>query len=78
MAEAGRYGTVHVDGIPDDEPIFILRGQDMLTATGIRGYVSNCRLAGVKDTSYLERTLNRADEISDWQDANRDRVKLPN
>jgi hypothetical protein len=38
MAVSGKYGTVSIASIPDDEPIFILRAQDELADTAIGIY----------------------------------------
>lgn len=32
MARAGKYGNVEIPGIPDDEPVYILRAQDSCAA----------------------------------------------
>jgi hypothetical protein len=38
MAVSGKYGTVSISNIPDDEPVFILRAQDQLANTAIDIY----------------------------------------
>ena len=38
MAVSGKYGKVDIPGIAADEPVFILRAQDVLAATVVRMY----------------------------------------
>lgn len=41
MALDSKYGQVTVPGIPDDEPIFILRAQDATAISTIEDYIRN-------------------------------------
>jgi len=38
MALSGKYGKVDISGIAGDEPVFILRAQDMFAAAAIEMY----------------------------------------
>lgn len=38
MAIENKYGDIEVPGIPDDEPIFIFRAQDIFAGMILRGY----------------------------------------
>lgn len=38
MADAGKYGKVKIDGVPDDEPVFVLRAKDDQALDTIRVY----------------------------------------
>jgi hypothetical protein len=38
MAISGKYGKIDIPGIRDDEPVFILRAQDVLAAGTIEIY----------------------------------------
>ena len=38
MALSGKYGKLNISGIADDEPVFILRAQDVLAATAVKMY----------------------------------------
>jgi len=38
MAISGKYGKLDIPKIASDEPVFILRGQDLLAATAIQMY----------------------------------------
>ena len=49
MAIEGKYGKVDVPGIPDDEPIFILRAQDSLADKAMWSYMFLCTAAGSPD-----------------------------
>jgi hypothetical protein len=48
MAEAGKYGRVKTERkeIPEDEPVFLLRGQDKLASDAVRMYAALRRAAG--------------------------------
>lgn len=63
--------------IPEDEPIFILRAQDVATVSTIHAYAMYAKEAGVEDDAWLEHVRNDAAEFSKWQADNADRVKLP-
>ncbi len=45
--------------IPDDEPVFLLRGQDPLAADTVRGYAQYCEDAGLE---------HMAQVCNDWAD----------
>lgn len=38
MALAGKYGKLNIPKIPDNEPVFVLRAQDVLAVTAIKMY----------------------------------------
>jgi hypothetical protein len=38
MALSGKYGKLDIPKIGADEPVFILRGQDLLAATAVKMY----------------------------------------
>jgi hypothetical protein len=38
MAVSGKYGKVNISGIAADEPVFILRAQDILAGAAIQLY----------------------------------------
>jgi len=46
MAIENKYGDIDVPGIPDNEPIFIFRAQDIFAGLILRDYQSMRRSAG--------------------------------
>lgn len=64
-------------GIPEDEPIFILRGQDVIAPDAIRAYARKCKLMGFVSQRFTSQVEVCADEMASWQGANRERVKTP-
>ena len=70
-------------GIPEDEPIFILRAQDILYAPTLSAYEA-LYLAACVNTSMADNQWNFADGIDEaaengrhWQRENEERVKIP-
>jgi hypothetical protein len=63
-------------GIPEDEPIFVLRAQDKLSTRIVARYRNDAATADlpVEFIDDLDTTLN---SFSDWQTENADKVKLP-
>jgi hypothetical protein len=59
--------------IPNDEPVFLLRGQDMLAPKILDAYACAAFLAGCFDIA--QRVRAQANAMRDWQEAG-DR-KLP-
>lgn len=80
-------------GIPEDEPIFILRAQDRFAPQTVEGYaqdVFTCqrkrfqfeeddvsKAQFLKARAWRQRVDAAADEMYDWQQENEDRVKIP-
>jgi len=71
-------------GIPQEEPIFILRAQDALSVPTIQRYANFA--AAVEATvdrpePFSQEWLNNKDKViedfASWQHANPDKVKLP-
>lgn len=62
--------------IEDDEPVFILRGQDGLAIAGIRGYLTKLSEANA-DQSHIESVSDELQKWEGWQAANPDRIKMP-
>ncbi len=63
-------------GIPEDEPIFILRAQDDSACPMLDEYIQfNVRPGN--DPSWLDNMRQTANEFNDWQVKNSDKVKQP-
>lgn len=83
-----KYGQIIAEfkEIPEDEPLFLIRGQDALSVQAVEAYASLARAAasGKSDAAAAQKLHDVADEcqnvaaaISVWQSAHPDRVKLP-
>lgn len=74
MAIDSKYGQVSIPGIPDDEPIFVLRGQDLATPQTINNYADNA-IGNGSPPEHAESARRRSSEIREWQQENADQVK---
>ena len=64
--------------IPDDEPVFLFRGQDLLAAPVILAYAAALKRAG-GDQAIVESTIQQANKMIDWQrDYHSQLPSLPN
>lgn len=59
-----------------NEPLFIIRGQDICAPTIIELYMDLAREKGVEPAFSL-KVLNRAREFRDWQQAHNEVLKIP-
>jgi len=57
MALSGKYGKLDIPKIAADEPVFILRGQDLLAATAIQMYQLLARSHGRALAGDLDREV---------------------
>jgi hypothetical protein len=73
-----KYGKVLTErgDIAEDEPLFIIRGQDAAAVPAIRAYALKASYAGASD-EFVQQVEQQAEAISQWQKANPDRVKVP-
>ena len=78
MAYDEKYGKITAEkkDLPDDEPVFLIRGQDAAAPSAISGYAAEAKAEGASD-KHVERALARAREIRQWQDEHPARVKVP-
>ncbi|MFO8011558.1 MAG: hypothetical protein R6U89_12260 [Dehalococcoidia bacterium] len=61
MAVSGKYGKIDIPKVGDDEPVFILRAQDMLAEPAIEMY----KILAASHQRKLANTLRQ--EISTFQ-----------
>lgn len=61
---------------PPDEPLFLLRGQDVTTPEVIRAYVVAAARAGAS-VEHREAAAAAGRLVAGWQYGNADRVKVP-
>jgi hypothetical protein len=59
--------------IPEDEPVLLIRGQDVLAPMIARTWADGFRLVG-GDPEVVQAMRNYADHIERWQDENRAKV----
>lgn len=53
--------------IPDDEPVFLLRGQDVLAAAIVRAYANSAALAGSHEIARV--SMEWADNMDAWRES---------
>lgn len=51
--------------IPEDEPVFLLRGQDAFAPTVVRAWAKMAEEAGLHEIAKM--VYNGADEMDEWQ-----------
>ncbi len=60
MAKDAKYGDIAIDGIADDEPIFVLRARDVFAGALLTQYQELRRSAGDEiGAEALQLTINR-------------------
>lgn len=68
-------------GIPEDEPIFILRAQDKFTPKTLELYLDLERLDSIENTDALPAWRSEVNSVLQdcfiWQNKNREKVKRP-
>ncbi|MCK9435723.1 MAG: hypothetical protein M0Q12_00780 [Synergistaceae bacterium] len=52
--------------IPDDEPVFLIRGQDIVAPEVVRQWAFRARKAGAKEL-IVEAALQQAEAMERWQ-----------
>jgi hypothetical protein len=65
MAVDRKYGQVHVPGIPSDEPVFILRGQDAAAAGAILFYAVEAQRVGAAP-NHVKDIFNSYEAVAAW------------
>lgn len=72
-----KYGRISTElkELPDDEPLFLFRGQDALAPSVISNYAMLLQAAGLSDQAV--KAHEAALEMRRWQERNRGRVKYP-
>ena len=75
MANALKYGQIEIPNIPEDEPVFVLRAQDILSLPTIAEYRKMCMGAGCERT-HLAAVDDVHAAIREWQNGD-NRIKVP-
>ena len=63
-------------GIPDDEPIFILRAQDEAALNTLKSYEVYAHDVGASKT-FLDGVVECSNNFASWKSENKDSVKVP-
>lgn len=71
----GRVTTEYGD-IPEDEPVVVFRGHDPALVPMLDAYLTLCAGLGSPER-HLNIIQNSREEIRVWQQANPDRMKVP-
>ncbi len=58
MAVSTKYGKINIPHIGDDEPVFILRAQDMLAEKSIENYKSMAAKRGSKIVETIDKEID--------------------
>lgn len=62
--------------IPADEPVFLLRGQDVAAPAAILAWVDEARAQGA-DPDIIDKALGQADAMIKYQDRDGGKWKVP-
>lgn len=65
MAIDRKYGVVNLPGVPADEPVFILRGQDAAAAGAILFYAVEAQRIG-SAPSHVKRIFESYEAVAAW------------
>lgn len=79
MAKDNKYGDVVLEhgNISEDEPIFVFRARDIHLPDVLDLYHTICKNSGSPER-HLELINESMQQIMDWQNANPDKVRIPN
>lgn len=69
MSSTKKEGVSSLERAGEDEPVFVLRAQDMLAPELVREWVFRARINGVPKEK-VEEARGIADAMEDWQVAN--------
>jgi len=76
MAIDLKYGKFDIEGIGENEPIFILRGRDLASTVAILAYYEICAIAG-SPKSHLENIMVNVEYFNKWQAENESAMQIP-
>ena len=65
MAIDQKYGDVNIPGVPKDEPVFILRGQDAASAETILFYAVIAQRVGAAP-NHIRHILKSYEAVAAW------------
>ena len=78
MATSSKYGQVTLEqgGVPDDEPVFVVRAKDATAVELLSYYWLLCQQYGASQAQ-LDAIRAESQRLMAWQRAHRDEVKVP-
>lgn len=76
MAIDNKYGQISIPGVPDDEPVFVIRAQDETAIDTLGDYQDNAERAGASQ-QFVDGVADVIAGFRVWQDANHERVHTP-
>lgn len=62
--------------VPEDEPVFLLRGKDLLASIAVETWIEEAQLRGVP-ADKVKRAIEHLKDIQKFQKRHPDRCKLP-
>jgi hypothetical protein len=74
MARAGKYGQVEIEGIPEDEPVFIIRARDRLSVAALDAYAELANIGGEVEEEFLDQIDGVTGDFKIWQRQNETKV----
>jgi hypothetical protein len=78
MAQENKYGKITTErgSIPEDEPVFLLRAQDVAALPTLGDYLENCRAAGASQ-AHMDGISSAIHRFHDWQESHTAKVPGP-
>lgn len=76
MAKDAKYGSIEIPGVPDDEPVFVLRAKDVLSYGAIMNYQSMAVSRRCPE-EFIGGLDNVLETFAEWADTNADKMKVP-
>ena len=65
------------DKIPDDEPVFIIRGKDLLALNAVGAWIENAQRSRKVPQDKIDRAQLHYKAIKDFHKDNPERCKMP-
>ncbi len=75
MAVDAKYGQVEIPGIPEDEPVFIIRAKDVAALDAIMDYFIDAKAQGAEFTP--EHENEALQPFLEWRNSHKELVKVP-
>ena len=69
-------GIKYLQGLPTDEPVFVLRAKDILAPGCVQSWAAICLLATNSESTRHKgaKAMTLADEMRDWQRRNSSKI----
>jgi hypothetical protein len=76
MAVSGKYGKIEIEGIGEDEPVFILRAKDRAAMAAVDRYAQAARTLGAAQ-EFLDSVNERVRVLNAWRLQHPHELKIP-